>query len=760
MNDDKFSNIIVIKRSGKRVPFNGMKIAIAIKNGFDSVEGKYNEDDANSVYNRVINRILDENLEKLKIEQIQDFIEDELIKSGYDDVYKSFSAYREKRNQSRELFFEEKRKHKFLKALEKLGLDSKDNGEVNFNGKNAYENMIEYGKAVSEEFASAYLIKKKFSEAHENGEIYIKKIESYSTGTTENMQIDLEKLFKDGFSTKNCSMREPQSISSYGTLAIVAISSNQKDQNSEQSIPAFDYYMANGVLKTFIKEFRQTVHDFLEYTDFDKFIALNGIDREINKISTIGFNVEDFYKFTRGSEELKRMFRIAYDKAMNKTNSMVYQAMEGFLHDINSLCNDTITTINIGTDTSKEGRMVIKNLLRTTEEGIGENKEAISPKIVFKIKDGVNFKKGDPNYDLFEKACEIAVETNNICFSFLDTSYNSPFYKEGDFNTEVAYFSDGTRVIDNFVDEDKQVSNGRGVVSSVVINLPRIALKHLQNYGDSDEEQQEQKLDAFYKDLEDKMEFAKDELLERMEMQGNKNGSNFPFLMGQDVWIDSERIKPDDKVKKVLKQGLLEIGFTGLNEALNLLLAENVNDAKDSKKDDDNKDNDNDKYNKLGENNNLKLKKGIKLENEREQIGVEIVSKMRKMADEFSKRYNLNFVLCANYDDEINRAFLEFDRTIYGKIEGVTDKSKYSSGFSVDIIDKNKDSVEQEISIQAPFFELTNGGHKFNLFTKKVSSNNEKTISSESQKLQNNLKEIYKSDIGFVDIVHSEPQCQ
>lgn len=755
MNDDKFSNIIVIKRSGKRVPFNGMKIAIAIKKGFDSVEGKYNEDDANSVYNRVINRILDENLEKLKIEQIQDFIEDELKRSGYDDVYKSFSAYREKRNQSRELFFEEKRKHKFLKALEKLGLDSKNSGEVNFNGKNAYENMIEYGKAVSEEFASAYLIKKKFSEAHENGEIYIKKIESYSTGTTESMQIDLEKLFKDGFSTKNCSMREPQSISSYGTLAIVAISSNQKDQNSEQSIPAFDYYMANGVLKTFIKEFRQTVHDFLEYTDFDKFIALNGIDREINKISTIGFNVEDFYKFTRGSEELKRMFRIAYDKAMKKTNSMVYQAMEGFLHDLNSLCNDTITTINIGTDTSKEGRMVIKNLLRTTEEGIGENKEAISPKIVFKVKNGVNFKKEDPNYDLFEKACEIAVETNNICFSFLDTSYNSPFYKEGDFNTEVAYFSDGTRVIDNFVDEDKQVSNGRGVVSSVVINLPRIALKHLQNYGDSGGEQQDQKLDAFYKDLEDKMEFAKDELLERMEMQGNKNGSNFPFLMGQDVWIDSEKIKPDDKVKKVIKQGLLEIGFTGLNEALNLLLSENVNNVKDSKKADDNKDNDNDKYNKLGENNNLKLKKGIKLENEREQIGVEIVSKMRKMADEFSKKYNLNFVLCANYDDEINRAFLEFDRTIYGKIEGVTDKSKYSSGFSVDIIDKNKNSVEQEISIQAPFFELTNGGHKFNLFTKKVSSNNEKTISSESQKLQNNLKEIYKSDIGFVDIVHN-----
>ena len=140
---------------------------------------------------------------------------------------------------------------------------------------------------------------------------------------------------------------------------------------------------------------------------------------------------------------------------------------------------------------------------------------------------------------------------------------------------------------------------------------------------------------------------------------------------------------------------------------------------------------------------------------EKEQIGIEIVSRMRKMADEFSKKYNLNFVLSANYDDEINRAFLEFDRTIYGKIEGVTDKSKYSAGFSVDIIDKNKSSVEQEISIQAPFFELTNGGHKFNLFTKKVSSNNEKALSSESQKLQDTLKEMYKSDIGFVDIVHN-----
>ena len=265
MNEENLSNIIVVKRSGKRVNFDGMKVAVAIKKGFDSIEGKYNEDDANKVYNKVIKSIEKSNVEKIKIEQIQDLIEEELKKSGYEDVYNSFSEYREKRNQSREIFFEEKRKHKFLKALEKLGLNSK--GEITNNEKNSQESLIDYGKAVSEEFATSYLIKKRVADSYENGDIFINKIESYPMGTTESTQIDIEKLFTDGFSTKKCSMREPQSIASYTMLTIVAILSNIKDQNGEQSIPNFDYYMAQGVLKTFKKEFRQTIYDILEYTD-------------------------------------------------------------------------------------------------------------------------------------------------------------------------------------------------------------------------------------------------------------------------------------------------------------------------------------------------------------------------------------------------------------------------------------------------------------------------------------------------------------
>lgn len=660
MKEESLSNLIVIKRSGKRVNFDGLKIAIAIKKGFDSIEGKYNEDDINSIYNKVINRIINNNVEKIKIEEIQDFIEEELNNSGYKDVYTSFKEYREKRNQSREIFFEEKRKHKFLKALEKLGLNTKENTEIIKNDKNIMETMEAYGKTVSTEFATSYLIRKRFSDSHENGDIYIKNIEHYPTGATESCEIDLEKLFTDGFSTERCSMREPQSISSYAMLAIVAISSNQKDQIGEQSIPAFDYYMANGVLKTFKKEFRETIYDILEYTDYDKFIAINGIEREIDKLATIDFDIEQFYRFTRDAEELKRMFRIVYNKAITKTNKQVYQAMEAFVHDLNSICNNKITSINLGTDTSAEGRMITKNLLKAIENGIGENKKAISPKVIFKVKSGINYNNNDRNYDLLLKACEIATKVDNIGFSFLDSQFNYHFFKEGDFNTEVSYFTNGGRIIDNKVDSDKQISAGRGVISSTVLNLPRIALKHKDN------------INEFWNELNTKLDLIKDQLIERLEVQSIKKVYNFPFLMKQNVWIDSERLKEDDRIKKVLKQGVLQICFTGLNECLIALTGKNYADSKKT-----------------------------------QELGIQIVSKMFKKVNEYSEKYNLTFTLSGSIDEEINKIFLEFDRAIFGKIKNVTDKEKYTSSFEL----LNETDMIKKIKLESVFHELTNGGH-------------------------------------------------
>ena len=681
---EELSDIVVIKRDGKRVKFDSTKIAVAIKKGFDAVDSEYTLSDINKVFHDVIDVIKDGNFDKIKIEQIQDIIEEIMNQNGYMDIAKAYAEYREKRAQSRELFFDEKKKHKFLKALENIGLDSKNGTADEYDFDSINNRLIEYGEIVSEKFATAYIMKKKFSELHENGDIYIKNIKYYPFGTTENCQINLEKLFQNGFSTKRCSMRAPQSIVSYSMLALVAITNNQRDQFGEQSIPAFDYYMAPGVLKTFKKEFKQTIYDILDYTDFDKFIALNGIEREIEKITSIDFDISIFYKFTRESEQLKRMFRIVYEKAMKKTNKQVYQSMEGFVHDLNSICSECLTTINIGTDTSAEGRIISYNLLRTISEGLGENRRAISPKVVFKVKKGINLEKNDVNYDLFSQACEVVKVADNISFSFLDSDINTENYKIGDFNTEVAYFENGTRIIDNFVDEDRRISSGRGVIASTVLNLPRIALRCDGSF------------ENFMDELEKKLDIVKDQLIESYEIQSNKNVKSFPFLMKEHVWIDSERFEDENmKIKKALKHGLLQISFTGLNEALIVLNGKSHAESTKS-----------------------------------QELGMEIVRFIANKSNEYVNKYNLNFVVSGNENDEISQSFVEIDRVLFGKIKNVTDKDRYTNSFEVD---KAVD-IKKKVEVESEYHNLTNGGHKISIY---------------SDDVQKTVDLMYRNNIGY-----------
>lgn len=681
---EELSDIVVIKRDGKRVKFDSTKIAVAIKKGFDAVDSEYTLSDINKVFHDVIDVIKDGNFDKIKIEQIQDIIEEIMNQNGYMDIAKAYAEYREKRAQSRELFFDEKKKHKFLKALENIGLDSKNGTADEYDFDSINNRLIEYGEIVSEKFATAYIMKKKFSELHENGDIYIKNIKYYPFGTTENCQINLEKLFQNGFSTKRCSMRAPQSIVSYSMLALVAITNNQRDQFGEQSIPAFDYYMAPGVLKTFKKEFKQTIYDILDYTDFDKFIALNGIEREIEKITSIDFDISIFYKFTRESEQLKRMFRIVYEKAMKKTNKQVYQSMEGFVHDLNSICSECLTTINIGTDTSAEGRIISYNLLRTISEGLGENRRAISPKVVFKVKKGINLEKNDANYDLFSQACEVVKVADNISFSFLDSDINTENYKIGDFNTEVAYFENGTRIIDNFVDEDRRISSGRGVIASTVLNLPRIALRCDGSF------------ENFMDELEKKLDIVKDQLIESYEIQSNKKVKSFPFLMKEHVWIDSERFEDENmKIKKALKHGLLQISFTGLNEALIVLNGKSHAESTKS-----------------------------------QELGMEIVRFIANKSNEYVNKYNLNFVVSGNENDEISQSFVEIDRVLFGKIKNVTDKDRYTNSFEVD---KAVD-IKKKVEVESEYHNLTNGGHKILVY---------------SDDVQKTVDLMYRNNIGY-----------
>ena len=527
--------MIVVKRDGKKVEFDKAKIAIAIKKGFDSVkldsgENKYTEKDINIVLNKVLGTIYDLNPERIKIEEIQDMIEDGLKQEKYEDVYESFSTYRERRNQSRKLFFEEKKQHKFIKAIENLSMSSNHEEGKPVNVCTAMGTMLSYGQTISNEFAKSYLIKRKFVDLHESGEYFIHDLEYYPMGTTTSCNIDLDKLFQDGFTTGDGYLRTPNNIMTYSILSAIAIQANQNDQHGAQIIPELDYYFAPGVVKTFKKEFRQTVNDFLDYSDFGIFAAVNGMEREIEKISTIKFDISIFDAYCRESEQLKRFFRIAYDKALAKTESIVYQAMEAFIHNLNTMRSRAgavlpNSTVNLGTDISPEGRMVTKNFLKAIEAGIGREEKPLYPYTIFKIKEKVNYEKKDPNYDLFRLACKVDSNKQLIMFSFLDSSFNKKGYDIDDKDSEIAYVGNSMRVYENVIDKTKSSSIGRGNLSTVTINLPRLGLK----YGSIRNEIIDMK--SFYNDLAERMEKAKEFLLERYEFQADKRVYNFPFLI-------------------------------------------------------------------------------------------------------------------------------------------------------------------------------------------------------------------------------------
>ena len=352
--NEMLEDVIVIKRNGKKVPFDGAKIALAIKKGFDSVEvdddeeekeRKYTSKDIQKVYGAVLKKIekdAEEKNKKFKIEEIQDYIENELSSKGYNDVYESFSSYRERRNQSRESFFGDNKTHKFLKSLENLGLKSANEEDAkrenaNIDGNSPMGTMLQYGATVSKEFAKAYLMKKEYAELHDNGTIHIHDMDFLAMGTTTCCQIDLSKLFKNGFDTGHGYIRTPQDISTYGALAAIAIQSNQNDQHGGQAIPALDYYMAPGVLKTFKKQFKQTIYDFLDLEGFIPVINIDRIIREIDKVDSIELNVEDFSDYKKGSSRIHEIFAKAYEKALQKTDRATQQAMEAFIHNLNTM---------------------------------------------------------------------------------------------------------------------------------------------------------------------------------------------------------------------------------------------------------------------------------------------------------------------------------------------------------------------------------------------------------------------------------------
>ena len=691
--EDELLNLKVVKRDGRKVDFNGTKIALAIQKGFESIKiydenenayvQKYTEKDVNKVYVGVIKKIIKDykDKEKIKIEDIQDMIEEQLKKSSYEDVYTSFSEYRERRTLSRETFlgFDEKKRHRLLKAFENLGLKSAHEEDAkrenaNVDGDTSMGTMLQYGSTISKEFAKSYLMKKKFAEAHDNGDIHIHDMDFLPMGTTTCTQIDLAKLFKNGFSTGHGHLREPNDIMSYSALAAIAIQSNQNDQHGGQAVPAFDFFLAPGVLKTFKKQFKQTLYDVLDVTDFVKFLNFDKIAKDIDKLNSIDVDLTEFEGYFKESEEVKRIFDKAYEKAIQKTDRITYQAMEAFIHNLNTMHSRAgaqvpFSSINFGTDISPEGRMVIKNYLLATDAGLGHGETPIFPISIFKVKEGINFNPEDPSYDLFHLACEVSAKRLFPNFSFIDAPFNLQYYKPGDYTTEVGYMGCRTRVLGNVSDDDRQITPGRGNLSFTSINLPRLGIKHgiLDGAEKAD-------MKGFYAELEELMELVKDQLLERFEIQCNKRVYNFPFLLGQGVWIDSEKLKPTDRLRKVLRHGTLTFGFIGLAECLKALMGKHHGESKEAQK-----------------------------------LGLEIIGFMRKKANEYAEKYRLNFSVIATPAEGLSGRFVRIDRAIYGKIKGVTDRDYYTNSFHIPVY--YNISIKEKIHLEAPYHNLTNAGH-------------------------------------------------
>ncbi len=687
---DRISHLSVVKRNGKKVEFDGSKIAIAIKKGFDGVTIKngddeeriYTEKDIQIVYKEVISRIEKdyESQDKIKIEQIQDLIEEALKKKNYEDVYNHFSNYRERRNQSRMLFSEEKKMHKFLKTIEGLGLKSSDEDNnkrenANVDGDTAMGTMLQYGSTISKEFAKAYLIKHKFSEAHDNGGIHIHDMDFLPMGTTTCMQIELDRLFKNGFSTGHGHLREPQDIISYSALAAIAIQSNQNDQHGGQSVPAFDYYMAPGVLKTFKKQFKQQIYDLFDYEDILNFVNFDKIVKDIDKLDSIEVDLSIFDNYFKESDRLEKGFKKAYDKALAKTNRQTFQAMEAFVHNLNTMHSRAgaqvpFSSVNFGTDTTPEGRMVILNFLLALDEGLGKGETPIFPVSIFKVKEGVNYNKEDINYDLFKLACKVSAKRLFPNFSFLDAPFNLEYYKPGNIRTEVGYMGCRTRVMADVTDRDNETTGGRGNLSFTSINLPRIAIKH----GICLKEREKADMKGFYQELGEMMDLVRDQLFERFELQCSKHSYNFPFLIQQGLWTNGEKLGPNDRLRRILKHGTLTIGFIGLAESLKALIGKHHGESEEAQK-----------------------------------LGLEIISFMRKRCDGYAKEANLNYTLIATPAEGLSGRFVGIDKAIYGSIKGVTDKGYYTNSFHVPV--HYNTSIKHKLEVEAPYHALTNGGH-------------------------------------------------
>ena len=666
----------ITKRDGRTVHFDINKIASAIEKAFAATIGKKDYAICLALAQEVSDIFEEKQIDSPTVEQIQDTVERVLINHGHVRTAKAYILYRAERTRVRNM------NDRLMKTFEDITYKDATDSDIkrenaNIDGNTAMGSMLKYGSEGAKHFYESYVLNPAHSEAHRNGDIHIHDLDFY-TLTTTCCQIDLIKLFHDGFSTGHGVLREPNDIASYASLACIAIQSNQNDQHGGQSIANFDYGLAPGVAKTYKKRYRSNLTSLIEVMDcaahakktkeiFQTLTAENLIPTLDGSQAYTEREKELLLEAGVPEEILDKIQSFSAKKATEETDKATYQAMEALLHNLNTMhsragAQTPFSSINYGMDTSTEGRMVMKNMLLVTEAGLGNGETAIFPIQIFRVKDGVNFNPGEPNYDLFKLSCRESAKRLFPNFSFQDAPFNLQYYKEGHPETEIAYMGCRTRVIGNVNDPEREITYGRGNLSFTSINLPRIAILANKN------------IDWFFSELDRKIDLVVEQLLERFEIQAKKKVHNYPFLMGEGVWIDSEKLNYDDEVREVLKHGTLSVGFIGLAEALKALLGVHHGESEIA-----------------------------------QNLGLDIIGHMRKRMDDLSAETHLNFSLLATPAEGLSGRFVRMDRERFGSIEGVTDREYYTNSFHIPVY--YPISAYKKIQLEAPYHELTNAGH-------------------------------------------------
>lgn len=650
----------IVKRDGKIVTFKPEKITEAIAKAGLATE-EFKTDRAKQITEKVLKRAT----ETIKgrtpsVEQIQDVVEQVLMESSFKKTAKAYITYRQERNRARIA------KSNLMNTYRTISItDASEDSDVkrsnaNVDGNSAMGKMLQFGAEGSKEFAKSVIMDPKFGEAHDNGDIHIHDLDFYATGTLTCCQTDPLKLFADGgFNTGHGHLRTPNSIGSYAALAAIILQANQNEQHGGQSIPNFDYAMAPGVDKTFRKALKSNLAKYNKYAG-----------------KKLSIEIPDDLKY--GDEKTLKDLKIpapVIETSNEDTERQTLQAMEGFIHNLNTMHSRAgaqvpFTSINFGTDTTPSGRLVSKYLLQATENGLGKGETPIFPISIFKVKEGINYNPEDPNYDLFKRAMEVSSKRLFPNFTFVDAPYNLQYYKPGDYRTEIATMGCRTRVFSSVFPESDGIITGRGNCSFTTINLVRIGIKHGICLGTR------KKADwtGFYKELDEKLALVRDQLMERFEFQANEHVRNFPFLMGQGNWINSEKLSPDDTLRDVIKHGTLSIGFIGLAETLVAMTGKHHGEDEEAR-----------------------------------ELGLDIVTHMREFCDKNAKKYHLNFSLLATPAEGIAGRFTRMDRKEYGEIKGVTDREFYTNSFHVPVY--YPISAFDKIEIEAPYHALCNAGH-------------------------------------------------